>query len=204
MLTFSGGGTRAAALADGVLRALAETQVRGSAGTVPLASQVDVISSVSGGSVTAAYFAFGGIGGLDGFERDFLKRDIMSTLIGRTLLDPFDLFQPRIDILSRYLDQNVFQGKTYQDLIDLDTPGGERRPYVVLNASDMATGSVFSFNQDQFDLICGDLSKLKLADAVSASAAFPVALSALTSKNRAPCAAQTAALNNAGIGLEAR
>jgi NTE family protein len=196
MLTFSGGGTRAAALADGVLRALAETQVRGSTGMVPLASQIDVISSVSGGSVTAAYFALGGTDGLDGFERDFLKSDIMERLIGRTLLDPLQLFQPRIDILTSYLDQNVFQGKTYQDLIDLQTPGRGRRPYVILNAADMASGAVFSFNQDQFDLICGDLARMKLADAVSASAAFPVALSALTLRNRAPCAAQSAAVSN--------
>jgi NTE family protein len=66
----------------------------------------------------------------------------------------------------------------------------DRRPYVVLNAADMASGSVFSFNQDQFDLICAGLAALKIADAVSASASCPVALSSLTLRNRAPCEAQ--------------
>ncbi|HEX7008125.1 MAG TPA: patatin-like phospholipase family protein, partial [Alphaproteobacteria bacterium] len=202
LLTFSGGGTRAAALADGVLRAMAETEVRGSAGPVPLASQIDVISSVSGGSVTAAYFALNGIDGLSGLEQNFLKRDIISTLVGRTLFDPAAWFQPRIEILNSYLDENVFNGKTYQDLLDVNAPGRARRPYVVLNAADMATGSVFSFNQDQFDLICADLAKLKIADAVSASAAFPVLLSALTLRNHAPCAAQTAAVGDRRSGWQ--
>ena len=202
LLTFSGGGTRAAALADGALRALAETEVSGSTGMVPLASQIDVISSVSGGSVTSAYFALYGIDGLSGLEDGFLKRDIIGTLVGRTLANPAAWFQPRIDILSSYLDQNVFQGKTYQDLIAVEAPGRNRRPYVILNAADMATGSVFSFNQDQFDLICGDLSKLKIADAVSASAAFPVALSALTLRNHAPCPAQTAAAGDRRSGWQ--
>ena len=49
------------------------------------------------------------------------------------------------------------------DLIAADAPGRERRPYVVLNAADMASGSVFSFNQDQFDLICADLARLRHA-----------------------------------------
>ena len=195
ILTFSGGGTRAAALADGVLRALAETEVPvGGGDRVPLASQIDVISSVSGGSVTSAYFALYGIDGLGGFEENFLRQDIIGTLVGRTLFNPSAWFQPRIDILDSYLDQHVFGGKSYQDLLNAQSAGRNRRPYVVLNAADMASGSVFSFTQDQFDLICGDLAKLKIADAVSASAAFPVALSALTLRNHSPCPAQTAAV----------
>ena len=204
VLTFSGGGTRAAALADGVVQAMAATPVPTPGGSVPLASQIDLVSSVSGGSVTAAYLAMDGTAGLAALERDFLYGDVMKALITRTLLDPLQLLQPRIDILESYLDERVFHGRTYQDLIDSQTPGPQRRPYVVLNAADMATGSVFSFNQDQFDLICADLARLKIADAVSASAAFPVALSALTLRNRAPCAAQSqaAAATDDGSGWQ--
>jgi hypothetical protein len=202
LMTFSGGGTRAAALADGALRALAETDVGPANNQVPLVSQIDVISSVSGGSVTSAYFALYGIDGLGRLESSFLKQDIISALAGGRLLNPATWFEPRIDILSRYLDQKVFQGKTYQDLIAVEAPGRNRRPYVVLNASDMATGGVFSFTQDQFDLICSDLSRLKIADAVSASAAFPVLLSALTLRNHAPCAAQAAAAGDRRSGWQ--
>jgi NTE family protein len=202
MLSFSGGGTRAAALADGVLRALAETKLPGPGGALPLASQIDVISSVSGGSVTAAQFAYAGIEGLDGFEQDFLRHDVMGALIARSLSDPVQLFYPRIGILSRYFDEEVFDGATYGELLADNAPGSGRRPYVVLNAADMSTGSVFSFNQDQFDLICGDLAGFKVADAVAASAAFPVALSPLTIENRAPCAAQVEAPANARSGWE--
>src|SRR5262249_820768 len=89
IMTFSGGGTRAAALADGALRALAATEIPGTSGRVPLASQIDVVSSVSGGSVTAAYFALTGVDGLNGFEQNFLFSDVMDTLIARTLANPF-------------------------------------------------------------------------------------------------------------------
>jgi NTE family protein len=108
VLTFSGGGTRASALADGVLHALAETKVKAQDGTKPLASQVDLVSSVSGGSVTAAYFALGGIAGLADLEQDFLYSDIISRLITRTLFNPLQLLYPRIDIFERYLDDKVF------------------------------------------------------------------------------------------------
>jgi NTE family protein len=80
ILSFSGGGTRAAALADGVLRGLAKIEIPSARGPVRLVDQIDVISSVSGGSVTAAYYALKGYQGLDVLERDFLRQDVMSRL----------------------------------------------------------------------------------------------------------------------------
>lgn len=192
VLTFSGGGTRAAALADGALHALADTEVRAQGGApLPLGSQVDLISSVSGGSVTAAYFGLGGIAGLKELEQNFLYSDVTSKLVWRAIFSPLNLvLYPRIDLFDSFLDDSIFHHNTYQDLIEAEVPGRNRRPYIVLNATDMASGSVFPFNQDQFDLICADLAKLKVADAVASSAAFPFALSALTLRNRAPCDAQ--------------
>ena len=204
MLTFSGGGTRAAAFADGVLRALAETQIRNGAGTVPLSSDIDLVSSVSGGSVTAAYFGLNGARGLATLENDFLYTDVEGALIGRVLGNPTRLLYPRIGILATYLDDTLFHQKTYRDLIDADVAGGDRRPYVILNATDMATGSVFSFTQDQFDLVCGELGDFRIANAVAASAAFPVVFSPLTIQNRAPCAAQRNAPAINGSGWELR
>ena len=58
VLTFSGGGTRAAALAYGVLDKLYKTPLNNSGKT--LLSEVDVISTVSGGSFTGAYYTLFG------------------------------------------------------------------------------------------------------------------------------------------------
>ena len=197
LVSFSGGGTRAAALADGALRALGETMVPARDGTmVPLSSQIDLVSSVSGGSVTATYFALYGLDGLPTLEKDFLHKDIMGTLVKGVLRNPFELLHPRVDAFDNYLDGNVFAHKTFADLLAAPKGPGDRRPYTVLNATDMASGSVFSFNQDQFDLICANIGELKIADAVASSAAFPVALSALTLKNRAPCDAQRNAVTD--------
>jgi NTE family protein len=65
IVTASGGGTRAAALACGALEALSE--LPSDEGPGSLLEDVDVISSVSGGSVTAAWYA---VQGPNGFRRD--------------------------------------------------------------------------------------------------------------------------------------
>jgi NTE family protein len=202
LVTLSGGGLRAAAFAEGVLRALSETQIKSGGGTAPLSSDIDLVSSVSGGSVTAAHFGVYGTGGFDNFETNFLYTNVEGALIGRVFANPLRLAYPRIGVLESYLDDTLFHGKTYQDMIDASAT--ERRPLIILNAADMASGSVFSFTQDQFDLICNDLSHFKVANAVAASAAFPVAFSALTIPNHAgpQCAAQTQAAMNVTSGWE--
>jgi hypothetical protein len=52
-----------------------------------------------------------------------------------------------------------------------------------MNATDLTTGSVFSFTQDSFDRICSDLDPIPVARAVLASSAYPVAFSPITLKN---------------------
>jgi len=193
ILTMSGGGTRAAALALGVLRGLKEVAIVGTGRS--LADEVDIVSSVSGGSVTAAYFAlFGGPAFqergkpyLDRLDRDFIRRDIIAEILS-TGLNPVTLARlstpayERIDLLREKLDERLFGGRDFRALDD-----GQDRPFLVLNAADMAAGTVFPFTQDQFDLLCSRLETVKIADAVAASGAFPVALSPLTLKNNAPC-----------------
>jgi NTE family protein len=60
VLAFSGGGTRAAALAYGVLEAMRDTSVNLDGQSQRLLDEIDVISSVSGGSFTAAYYGLHG------------------------------------------------------------------------------------------------------------------------------------------------
>ncbi|MEI8190565.1 MAG: patatin-like phospholipase family protein [candidate division NC10 bacterium] len=186
ILTFSGGGTRAAALSYGVLEHLARTEVRGREGrSQRLIEEVDVISSVSGGSFTGAYYALFGERLFTDFEARFLKQNIEAKLAGQ-LFSPVNwarLASPtydRIDLTADYYDENIFDRKTFGDLLQKG-----RRPYVLINATDMSLGSRFVFTQDQFDLLCSDLSSVPVARAVAASSAFPVLLSPITLKNYA-------------------
>ena len=55
ILAFSGGGSRAAALAYGVLEELRDTRIMIEGRERPVIDEIDAISSVSGGSFTAAY-----------------------------------------------------------------------------------------------------------------------------------------------------
>ncbi|HEY1386442.1 MAG TPA: hypothetical protein VGF43_22655, partial [Dongiaceae bacterium] len=89
IVTASGGGTRATALALSVLRGLDDIAL-GNGET--LAQEVDVISSVSGGSVAAGYFALAGREGFDTLEHDFVRRNGMKPLI-LGLVNPVSLAQ---------------------------------------------------------------------------------------------------------------
>jgi len=186
IVTASGGGTRATALTLSVLRALDAIKLASGAS---LAEEVDLISSVSGGSVAAGYFALKGTQGFDLLEENFIRQDGISTLLFNAL-NPLGLVrlatpgEERIDLLIDYLDETLFNEATYQSLMDK-----QRRPFLVLNAADMVEGVPFSFTQRKFDLLCSDLSSLSLATAVAASAAVPVAFSPVTLTNYSPCPA---------------
>ena len=186
IVTASGGGTRAAVLEQSVLEAMNDVSLPNGK---TLADEIDVLSSVSGGSVTAAYFTAHGAAGFPTLEK-FLRKDGMGTLEWR-LLNPFGLIKyslaahERIDPLIDYFDENLFHDAMFQSLLD-----NRRRPFLVLNAADMVEGVPFAFTQDNFDLLCSDLARTKLSTAVAASAAFPVALSPVTLTNYSHCSAE--------------
>jgi len=187
IVTASGGGTRATALTLSVLRALSHIKLPDNT----MDNSIDVISSVSGGSVAAAYFAYAGPPGLDTLEHDFVRQDGMQHLLLHGL-NPVGLARlstpsvERIDLLIDYLDGSLFRGATFGQL----TNDGAHA-YLILNAGDMVAGTPFSFTQDTFNLLCSDLRALKLSTAVAASAAFPVALSPVTLTNYSPCKAES-------------
>ena len=185
IVTFSGGGTRAAALAYGVLEALRDTTIEWHGRRVSLLDEVDVISSISGGSFPAAYYALRGPQIFDEFPDRFLYRPVQSDLVKQALSPAnwLKLVAPsygRSDLAAAYYDREVFQGGSYADLI-----ARNRRPFVILNATDMTTGAQFPFIQDQFDLLCSDLAGVPLARAVASSSAFPGGLTPLTFQNYA-------------------
>jgi NTE family protein len=180
VVTASGGGTRATALTMSVLRAMDKIKLASGAS---LADEIDILSSVSGGSVTAGYFALYGAAGLATLEKNFVRQDGMRAIIAEGL-NPIGLAllatpsKERIDLLVDYLDRQLFHDVTFETLIER-----KRRPYLILNAADMVEGTPFPFTQYTMDLLCSDLTKMKLSTAVAASAAFPVALSPITLKN---------------------
>lgn len=185
-LTFSGGGVRAASLAYGVLQELRDTPI----GPLPgrdaprrMLDEVDVISSVSGGSFTAAGYALWRDRLFDGrFEREFLKRNVQASLIWRTFSFPNALLLPlvaldRIDVVAEYFTANLFERRTYGDLLR-----DGRRPFVVINATSLSAGQRFEFTQDDFDLLGSDLTQLPLGYAVAGSQAVPILFSPLRLK----------------------
>lgn len=193
VLAFSGGGTRAAALAQGVLREL-EATPSPNAPNLTLLDAVDMISSTSGGSVAAANFVLHGPKDYHILDEPhgFLRHNNMTTLIAG-VLDPFDIAEravtpkSRVQLLSAMFSGTLFGNATFETLRQ---QRARHPPLLILNAADMATGERFPFVQRQLDRLCLNLLDIRLADAVSASAAFPVALTPMRLPNRSPCPAQ--------------
>jgi NTE family protein len=182
-LAFSGGGTRAAALAYGVLEELRATKIGGGE-SQSLLDEVDTISGVSGGSFTAAYYGLYGERIFDEFEPRFLRKNIQWALILQAL-KPWNLVRlltpslNRSDLASLYYHENVFDNATFADLT---VAGG---PKIHINATDLSSGDRFTFNQDSFDLLCSDIDPLPISTAVAASSAVPMLLSPVTFRNHA-------------------
>ena len=181
-LTFSGGGTRAAAFAYGVLKALNATPIdRNQTSTTPsLLDEVDLISGVSGGSFTAMAYGLWRKGIFDGsYKRRFLTRNVQWELLVN-LFRPINLLRTpyvlldRIDIAAYYYDERIFDKATYGDLL-----ADGHRPFIVVNATDMTRRQRFEFTQDDFDLLGSDLSALPVGWATAASSAVPLILSPL-------------------------
>jgi NTE family protein len=143
-----------------------------------------MISAVSGGSFTAAYYGLFGDRIFRDFEPGFLKRPVERDLV-------LELFRPknwvrlaslyfnRSQLAAEYYDQHLFNGATFADLEHGDGPE------VLINATDLSTGGRFAFNRFFFDPICSDLSRYRVALAVTASSAVPVLLTPVTLENRA-------------------
>jgi NTE family protein len=91
-LAFPGGGTRAAAFSYGILEELRDTRYSRNGDERRLLDEVDTISSVSGGSFTAAYYGLFGERIFEDYQDIFLKQNIQMTLING-LLNPLKWFR---------------------------------------------------------------------------------------------------------------
>ena len=184
ILTFSGGGTRAAAFAYGALLELARTQIDTGIRARSMLDEVDVISTISGGSFAGAFYTLYGIDSLPTFQQRFLNWDAEGSL-KHQLLTPtlIRLGSPnfsRSDLAAETWDKRLFHGATFKAILS-----HRQRPYLIVNATDMALGAPFSFTQEQFDPMCDDLAEFPIARAVAASSAFPGLLTPITVENHA-------------------
>lgn len=175
-LCLSGGGYRAMVFHLGVLWRLNE---------MGYLSRLARISSVSGGSITAALLGLrwrklqfvGGVASNLETEviapiRAFAHVNIdISSVVAGTLL-PGSIS----DKVAKAYDEHLFHGATLQDLPD-------DPPRFVINATNVETGSLWRFSKPYMrDYQVGEVKrpKVTLAAAVAASSAFPPVLSPAT------------------------
>ena len=174
-LAFSGGGMRASAFAHGMLE-----ELRAATATAEnpdgILSEVRLVTGVSGGSVTAAYFGLHGPKGVDRYRDTYLIKDA-EKYMANTVFNPVTLAKGLSGgangrkTFGRFLDETLFHGATFGDLRK------RSRIKTWINASDVANQTTFLFSPETFDALCSDLSTFPISDAVAASAAFPLVFS---------------------------
>lgn len=174
-VAISGGGSRAANFGAAVMFELAE---------VGLLQKADVISSVSGGSIAAAYYALHGVRGIsfDRLEVDQLfARDFQLRWVGRWF-DPRNIVRywatafDRSDIMYQVFEANLFHEATFAELsTHLQPP-----PKFLINTTNFVNGRKFVFSNQAFDRLDSDLATYPVARAVMASGAFPLAFANVT------------------------
>ncbi|MDP8032979.1 patatin-like phospholipase family protein [Pasteurella atlantica] len=183
ILMFSGGGNRAASLGYGVLEQFAKTEINPTAKGRTLLDNIDLVYGVSGGSVLASYFALEGKNVIPQFEEQFLKYDFQQQIVNEALSVSTisRLTSPQFgrgDLLAEQLNSALFKDNTFDDLLH-----HRKGPFAVISATDMNMGQRLNFIQEDFDLLCLDLKKVKIARAVAASSAVPLIFSPLTFNN---------------------
>jgi len=185
-LALSGGGTRAAALAHGVMGRLEEISVPGPDGhQTNLLREVDYISAVSGGSFAAAFYALNR--DRSDWKEQFTRRVLENNIevaIGARLFEPPNLLSvvatnySRTNVAADYYDRHIFEGKRFRHL--------PSKPVLILNASDLVAGRRFEFSPRDFNCLTADLADYRVGDAVAASSAFPGAFPSMILGNYGP------------------
>jgi len=183
VLAFSGGGTRAAAFSYGVLEFLRRTEVIAPNGDkVRILDAVDMITGVSGGSFTALAYGLYGDKLFDDYQQRFLKRNVEGELLARAVNpanwgDMSSTAWGRSELAANLYDEILFNNATFGDL------NRGTGPFIVASATDISTGGRMPFNQNLWNVMCSDLSAVKLSRAAAASSAVPVVLSPVTINN---------------------
>lgn len=193
-LALSGGGYRAAAYHIGTLRALHKLNIL---------EKVDVISSVSGGSITAAYYALNKDKGFDTFEKSFkekLKHNVLWIAIIELLLVfgaifAIVWFSPEGYGVWTFIGCMIFLLLVWYYVLPVSKfiewaycllffekaklDSLPDSPVLAINSTDLSTGNQFTFSQDRMTCypykkyLQFDSSGFPLARAVMASSCIP-------------------------------
>ncbi len=175
VLAISGGGSRAAALGAAIVKRLNDLHYTAGSGTRSLAADIAVVSSVSGGSVYAADLGLNGPAHANSFMDRIQNYDGIRSLEARAL-NPFTS-KTRIDLLQEMIEDLL---QTKATMTAFNQPG---TPLVLLNATDMVAGQVFTFDRATLDDLCMDYDRVPVSLGVTASAAFPIAFTPILLRN---------------------
>ncbi|MEE9446611.1 MAG: patatin-like phospholipase family protein [Arenicellales bacterium] len=200
VMALSGGGSRAA-----IWSAAAMLKMQTLYQDIDLLAEVDAISSISGGSMAAAYY---GVSADDAKDVQFntpqgerplwQAEEVKKRLSSNFLLSWFgNWFLPhnilrfwftaydRTDIMAKTLANNLYDTHRGHDfnLGELNPD----RPNIILNAT-ISSGKNFSegfsYTEEDFQkLLCSDINDYAVSRAVMGSASFPAAFNSMTLRN---------------------
>ena len=173
-IAISGGGSRSANFSAAVMFELQR---------LDFLRRVDAISSVSGGSLTAAYYC---LADTNDWNPATVQRKLTHPFAGdmwwhaampwnflALTLSDYD----RSDVMAKVFTKALFSrdGKalTYADL-------RQDRPRLLVNGTDLQSGRRFVFCNESFDLLNSDLSSFPIGYAVAASSSVPVVMHQVT------------------------
>lgn len=192
-IAISGGGSRSANFSAACMFKLQR---------LGLLQRADYISSVSGGSITGAYYCITSDQDWNpAIAQKKLTHPFANDMIW-TMAMPWNWFGlmfsdwDRSDILASTLQRNLYsrdkKALTFADL-------RPDRPHLLINATDLQSGKPFVFCNEAFDQINSDLSSYPLANAVAASSAAPVLLHQVTLRDYATTFKQYRHLVDGGV-----
>lgn len=174
-LALSGGGYRAMLFHVGALWRLHE---------LGILQDVETISSVSGGSITAGVLALQldriQSDVIDGKRTDCFRKLVAEPLVqlAQTTIDDDAIFQSLVSPKSAgNVLEAFYRGHLFGDARMGETPAS---PAFVFQATNLHTGSVWSFSRDWMgdpQVLYADSNDVPLSSAVAASSSFPPVLS---------------------------
>ncbi|MFM2067858.1 MAG: hypothetical protein RLZZ584_2767 [Pseudomonadota bacterium] len=203
LMALSGGGSRAALFSAQVMLEMQKMQLGIDGKASNLLHEVDAISSVSGGSLPAAYYAISHDPHQPcaGMSRRVWDEPTVTELMTNNYLGRWfgNLFWPG-NVLQFWLtafDRTDIMAQTLSDNLYDKVPGGvdltmaqlnPLRPNLILNAtvgsrSDDARlpfGSIFTFTAEDFGRIASSIDSYSVGRAVMATATFPGAFNFMT------------------------